>query len=341
MKKTIITPNALTVFRIIMTIVVIRLVFATSLASHLLVVALFTIAALTDYYDGELARKTGQITTFGKIVDPIADKLLMLGMYIAFSMLGIYSFWWLVPIIIREVLITILRFVMLYHGVVVAAEKAGKAKVYFQILSIAFAWFYFLVKEYGAGSFIYETCFPLKIFMYMTLAGAVGATVYSGLFFFIRNSDKLSDVGMSRLVGSFFFFGRSPYAPGTVGSLAALLLYYPIRNSASLYVITILIVFIIGTWSARKMCVKLSDDDPQEVVIDEVVGMLIALFLIPCNVITVISGFALFRLFDIIKPWPIKRLESIKNGYGVMLDDVLAGVFANIVLQIVYYKFLA
>lgn len=155
-----------------------------------------------------------------------------------------------------------------------------------------------------------------------------------------KNNDKVVEIGLARLIGSFFFLGRSPYMPGTVGSIGALALYYPLRNNMPLHAITILIVFIVGTWSARKMCEKFSNEDPQEVVIDEVAGVLITLFLIPYSIIAMISGFFLFRLFDIIKPWPIKRLEPIKNGYGVMLDDVLAGVFANIVLQIIYYSFL-
>lgn len=157
----------------------------------------------------------------------------------------------------------------------------------------------------------------------------------------MKNNDKLSEFGLARLIGNFFFLGRSPFIPGTVGTLGGLLLYYPLRNNIVIHAITMVIVFIVGTWSARQMCVKLSNNDPQEVVIDEVVGMLITLFLIPCSFTTVIIGFFLFRIFDIIKPSPIRNLEKIKNGYGVMLDDVLAGVFANIVLQIIYYSFLA
>lgn len=340
MKKTMITPNVLTISRIILAIIVVYIFFVPSLLMHVLVGILFTIAAVTDYVDGALARKTGQVTTFGKIADPIADKLLILGSYISLYFLDIYSFWWILPIIIREIVVTVLRFVMLSHGKVIAAEKAGKIKMNVQCASLAIAWFYFLVKEHGLDQLVFGYANMLQIAMYVLLVVAVILTVYSGVLFLIKNSDKLSEIGLSRLIGNFFYFGRAPFMPGTVGTLGGIILYYPLRNNPLIHAITIVLVFIVGTWSARKMCVILNNKDPQEVVIDEVVGLLITLFLIPYSYITVICGFFLFRIFDIIKPQPIRRLEKIKNGYGVMLDDVLAGVFANIVLQIIYYSFL-
>ena len=88
------------------------------------------------------------------------------------------------------------------------------------------------------------------------------------------------------------------------------------------------------------MCRLRNNSDPQEVVIDEVAGMLITLFFIPFTWLNVGIGFALFRLFDILKPWPIASVERIKHGYGVMLDDIIAGVFANFLMQVIYYKFL-
>jgi len=338
-KKILITPNMLTVFRIFLAVLICYLLFIPSFFMRMCVAFLFICAVISDYFDGAIARRYGLISTFGKIADPIADKLLILGMYISFSLLGIYSFWWLVPIIVREILVTILRLVLLYRGEVIPAEKLGKLKVGFQIASLTAAWLCLLMNEYAYDTVLSPLYDSVRIILYLSLVCSIFFTLYSGIMFLIKNDVALSNIGLMYPIGTFFFLGRVPFAPGTAGSVGGILLYYAIKNSIILYGCVLGIIFILGVWSARKICKQRHNPDPQEVVIDEVAGILVTFFLIPYHWVLVILGFILFRIFDIVKPWPIRHLEKIKHGYGVMLDDIVAGVFSNFLLQIVYYQF--
>jgi phosphatidylglycerophosphatase A len=131
------------------------------------------------------------------------------------------------------------------------------------------------------------------------------------------------------------YSGKSPFAPGTAGTLVGVLLYCGIRDLAPLsYAILCAIVCLVGTWAAGRAEQILGCKDCPSIVIDEITGYLIAMFLIPVNWPTVVAAFFLFRFFDIVKPWPLYDLQNIKGGLGVMIDDVGAGVCTNIVLQI-------
>jgi len=326
-----ITPNVLTIFRIILTVVILSIIGIPTLTMRIMVCVLFIIAALTDFFDGYLARKTGMITAFGKIADPLADKFLILGLYIAYWKLGVFSMWWLLPILVREVVVTALRFILLARGKVIAAERMGKIKVGFQIASIGAAWLFVLVSDYAAEN-IMVFFFAL---VYITLFGSIFFTVYSGITFLRKNSAAFVDVGIARCISSVCYVGWFSKCPGTIGSLAAVILYVFIRDNNVAVMSAITLVCIIGVWSARETARQLNDPDPGEVVIDEVAGQFIAYLFIPFSALTVVLGFVLFRFFDILKPWPIKKLEHIPHGVGIMLDDIVAGIFANIVLQIV------
>jgi phosphatidylglycerophosphatase A len=130
--------------------------------------------------------------------------------------------------------------------------------------------------------------------------------------------------------------GYFPKAPGTAGSLFALLLLYIFPAMQDMLIYFIIIFTIIGIWSAGFVESK-KGDDPSIVVIDEVVGQWIALIFIPFTLIPVIIAFILFRLFDILKPYPIDQSQALRGGFGIMIDDIIAGVFTNIILQIIIY----
>jgi phosphatidylglycerophosphatase A len=99
----------------------------------------------------------------------------------------------------------------------------------------------------------------------------------------------------------------------------------------------LIIVFtILGIWSAGYVEKEIGDD-PAIVVIDEVVGQWIALLFIPFTLIPVITAFILFRVFDIFKPFPIDQSQALKGGYGIIIDDIIAGVYANIIIQFTIY----
>ena len=138
------------------------------------------------------------------------------------------------------------------------------------------------------------------------------------------------------VVATFGFVGFFPIAPGTAGSLAALALYLPLRPYAAhpLFLAVIAVVLGAGIWAASAVERQMERTDPGPVVIDEVLGMLITLAWLPLSWTGVAAGFFLFRLFDIVKPFPSRRLERLHGGTGIMLDDAMAGVYAHVALRL-------
>jgi phosphatidylglycerophosphatase A len=140
---------------------------------------------------------------------------------------------------------------------------------------------------------------------------------------------------LSILISSFFYLGYSPVAPGTVGTLGAVILYYVISGFSNLFYLFFIIALIIfSVWVSEIARIRLGDSDPNSIVIDEVCGFLVTMILIPPSVMNIAMGFLLFRFFDILKPPPIRRSERLSGGMGIVADDVLAGIYANILLQI-------
>lgn len=137
-------------------------------------------------------------------------------------------------------------------------------------------------------------------------------------------------------IASFAYVGFFPIAPGTAGSLAALALFAFVRwiGLPAFELAMILAVLIVGIWAANGAERALGRKDPGPVVIDEVLGMLITLALLPVSLGGVLLGFLLFRLFDVVKPYPAGRLEHLPGGYGIMLDDAMAGVYSYLVLRL-------
>jgi phosphatidylglycerophosphatase A len=139
------------------------------------------------------------------------------------------------------------------------------------------------------------------------------------------------------LLATGFGVGYSPVAPGTLGTLIAIPVYYFLSNiSSPIYEITIVGFFFLSVWISENAEIFFGKKDDQRIVIDEIMGFLITMLWVPKTAILMVIGFFVFRFFDILKPFPIRRLEKkLKGGYGVVLDDVMAGVYANIVLQVI------
>lgn len=131
------------------------------------------------------------------------------------------------------------------------------------------------------------------------------------------------------------YCGYFPIAPGTVGSAAGLVVYLLVWWSQSSLVEVGLIagLFVAGTWAGTTAERYFGGIDPGPIVLDEVVGMLITLAFIPVGLSGALAGFFLFRLFDVIKPFPARRLESLHGGLGVMADDAMAAIYANLALR--------
>jgi len=128
--------------------------------------------------------------------------------------------------------------------------------------------------------------------------------------------------------------GYVPFAPGTFGSAAGLLVWAVLPQSAAAHGLAIVLIFAAGVWSAGMAEQHFRGTDPGPVVIDEVMGMLVTLFMVPVGWPGAAAGFVLFRIFDVIKPPPADRLEHLRGGMGVMADDFMAAVYANIALRI-------
>lgn len=136
-----------------------------------------------------------------------------------------------------------------------------------------------------------------------------------------------------------FGSGLSPMAPGTCGTLVGIPLYLLLRDlSLPYYLAVIGGFFLLGAYVCGKTSITLGRADPGAIVWDEIVGYLCAMVQAPRGWVWIVVGFVLFRLFDILKPWPIGWLDQrIKGGLGIMLDDVMAAVFSLICLQLISY----
>ena len=162
---------------------------------------------------------------------------------------------------------------------------------------------------------------------------------------------KPLSVVIAKIVATFFGLGYIPFAPGTFGALGGLLISYaltlynttqtstPALNIVPLSAAEVVLIvgaYIAGVWACRT----LSDEwgqDPSKVVIDEALGFWVSIIALPHTPFYLISGFLLFRIFDITKPFGIRRIDNWHTPHAVMLDDVAAGIAANVVLQLVRY----
>jgi phosphatidylglycerophosphatase A len=145
--------------------------------------------------------------------------------------------------------------------------------------------------------------------------------------------------GLAVFTASFGYVGFFPFAPGTAGSLAALALFAFIRwiGVPAVELGAIVAVFAIGVWAASGAETAMGRKDPGIVVIDEVLGMLITLALLPVSIAGVVMGFLIFRLLDVVKPYPAARLEHLHGGLGIMADDAVAGIYSYLILRLLMW----
>ena len=140
---------------------------------------------------------------------------------------------------------------------------------------------------------------------------------------------------LARVVATAFGSGYSPFAPGTAGSAVGLLLFWPMAawpwpwQAAAAAAL-----FLVGSLAAGRVARHVGLKDPGIVVVDEVVGQWVTLAALPFTPVTAGLGFLLFRAMDIVKPWPARDLEQVPGGWGIMADDVAAGVYAHLALRV-------
>lgn len=129
--------------------------------------------------------------------------------------------------------------------------------------------------------------------------------------------------------------GYSRFAPGTAGSLVGLALFWPLwTRPLAWQAAACAALFALGTAASSRVARSLGIEDPGIVVVDEILGMWVTLLFVPISAWTAVLGFFLFRVMDVLKPYPARDLEALHGGLGIMADDVAAGLYANVVLQV-------
>ena len=136
------------------------------------------------------------------------------------------------------------------------------------------------------------------------------------------------------------YLGYSPIVSGTVGTLGGVVLYLLLNRYVQVpsYAVITVVIFILGIPASTRAEVIFDKKDSSKIVIDEVVGFMVTMLAIPLNWKYLVTGFILFRALDVIKPFPIRRLEAFDGGFGVMADDFIAGIYSNLIMHgIVYF----
>ena len=182
-------PNKITFSRIILTFIFIAVLLMPGIVAKIFALLIFTIAATTDFYDGWIAKKRNQVTDFGRLMDPIADKILALAAFITFVQMQLIDAWMVIVIILREIIITGLRVFALTKGKTLAAERAGKHKTVSQMVAIFMILGFIILKEYFRNIDFWNEVGEsfYKAAIYIIMLATVGLTLISGMSYFWRN----------------------------------------------------------------------------------------------------------------------------------------------------------
>jgi phosphatidylglycerophosphatase A len=327
-----ILPNHLSYFRMVVALVIPALIFSAHPWMHVAAAVTFFFGAISDYFDGWLARRYEMVSDTGKWLDPLADKVLVLTCLWAFSRDNLILYhWFFVAVLVREVIVTFCRTGWTLEGHVFGAEQAGKWKLFFQTLLIGVA---FAVLFLGDGYLSVELTNKLQRIGDFVVAGisviVLVLTWYSGIIFLLNHREFFG----THFFSKYFLaagVGLLPLAPGTWGSMLGVLLVAAFQFSFYSYLVSFLVIGCAGYYFYERSKGEFTKD-PSFFVLDEVCGIFITFMLIGVPWKTFLPGFLLFRLFDIWKPFPIRKLENMPGFWGIMADDLLAGVYAAIVL---------
>ena len=185
-------PNFLTIVRFLLTFAFIFCLSRSGVAEVVLAILLFMLASWTDFFDGYYAKKHNLVSNFGKIMDPIADKFLILAAFFLFAQRYLIAYWMFYLIFAREVIVTGSRIVAIGRGQVLAAERAGKLKTIFQLFVIWLTLLFILLQENGALAYLPPSFYHAGVFVITALmAFTVFLTVVSGVSYFWNNRDIL------------------------------------------------------------------------------------------------------------------------------------------------------
>lgn len=181
-------PNRLTIFRMGLTVFLVWVLFYPGLAAKVIAAVIFLLASWTDFYDGHYAKKHNLVTDFGKIMDPVADKLLILAVFFVFMTMHIVALWMFVVIFVREVAVTAIRFYAMSRGKILAAEQAGKIKTVLQFTAILLILLFLILAEssfqgHWPRLFVIQLSRGIHVLMFVVVA----VTLISGISFVWNN----------------------------------------------------------------------------------------------------------------------------------------------------------
>lgn len=337
-------PNSLTFLRILLTPLFLVLLFSESSFWRQISLLVYIVAALTDWYDGWTARRFGYVSRWGRFLDPLADKILAAAALFAFVYLNLVDAWMVWIIVVRDFLITGLRTLAEYRGQPIVTSRSAQAKTFGQFVVIYYILILYVLKSVQPvqeqfGDWIdvllqYEVLFGMMLVVTLSNVGTAMLYLYDNRKFL----EGLPAVQfLSNAIATGLFTGYSRVTPGTVGSFVGVLLFtIPLFSEIIPFLSIILITFFAGVWTSSQLERQMGKD-PQIVVVDEIVGMWISLILLPRTVFAVAVAFILFRVFDTFKPFPARHVESLKNGWGIMLDDVVAAAYANLSTHLIVH----
>lgn len=329
-KYSILNPNVLSIFRGVIGLSLPFLILRQGFWYLVSASVLFLIGAITDYFDGFLARQYKMESAFGRWVDPFTDKILILAPMAAFAWLDLYSIWWVVPIFIREIVVTFCRTGWLLEGKSIGAEKLGKLKFVFQTITVSVSFVYFLLSYLTV---LHQVADLFRLMLPWLLFTTVLLTVLSGVAFLANQRAHFRSDAFGRFVTA-VGVGLFPKAPGTWGSALGVLLVLLTHWNPWLFGVTFVALVWLGSWAYTL--IKDPAPDPHYIVIDEVCGIFVTFTVIPLTWGTVLLGFILFRIFDVLKPFPIRTLERIPGYWGIMADDWGAGFYSWVILFLLF-----
>lgn len=337
-------PNLLSTLRILLAPVFIWFILSDSPLNIGISIVLFLIAAITDFFDGWIARKYEEITEWGAFFDPLADKVLTNSALIAFAMKEWIPIWMVLIIIVRDIGVTLLRIYAESIRQPIHTSKTAKWKTLLQMLFIIYVLLIYFLLTFTT----YPFPFLQSLFHPQLLHSLFGLltffTIATAIEYGLKNKALLHSlwerhikkiVRKSTILTAFLSacgIGYIPFAPGTVASTIFLFCYFLWLPKTTVFEFSLLL-FLMALSVYGIFAIKTPLSDPSWIVIDEICGILTALLLFPddASFSALLTLLILFRLFDILKPFPIRKIEKIP-AVGIILDDLLAGIYAAAVM---------
>jgi CDP-diacylglycerol--glycerol-3-phosphate 3-phosphatidyltransferase len=336
-------PNIISFSRVVLAPIFFVLLTSSQPLAEQLAVFVFTIGALTDYFDGWIARKRQEVSSFGIFFDPLADKVLTSAAFFAFVKLGLLPFWMVFIVTARDIATTLLRMYADHLEKPIITSRSAKVKTFAQMIFIVLLLLLLLGKHHSLLSqpadmllhshYIQWGMLIITVYTLWTMIEYVlqNKVIFTALA--AENWLRICKIGIATLGGA----GFSSIAPGTVGTAFALLIVLA-AWPAHYILFLALLSFVIGLWAVPEL-EKSWGYDSARIVIDEAVGMWIVLSMpfLPHVWWWLLIAFALFRLFDIWKPFPVSWLNAKKGAFWVFADDIAAALLASIVLYMLLW----